>query len=119
EVQAAAWEFMKFFNSVESQVTWNLVGSYLPFNTDALDDPGLQARWNDTLSGQWLALAYEELETGIDPDFPGPLMGPYDQFRATLRDSVESMIFEDTPPEEAVAAAAADTTEALQRYIDE
>jgi sn-glycerol 3-phosphate transport system substrate-binding protein len=119
EVQAAAWEFMKFFNSVPSQVTWNLVGSYLPYNTDALDDPELQARWTDTLSGRWLAMAYEELETGVDPDFPGPLMGPYSEFRESLRGSVEGMIFEDTPPDEAVASAADETTEALQRYLDE
>lgn len=119
EVQAAAWDFITFFNSVPSQVTWNLVGSYLPYNTEAVDDPELQERWTTTLSGQWLALAYDELETGVDPDFPGPLMGPYDEFRVAIRDSVDAMIFAGESPEAVVSTAADETTEALQRYLDE
>ena len=119
EVQAAAWEFMKFFNSVPSQVTWNLVGSYLPYNSDALDDPELQARWTDTLSGQWLAIAYEELADRLRPRLPGPAHGPLRRVPRSLRDSVETMIFEGTSPEEAITTASDETTEALQRYLDE
>lgn len=119
EVQAAAWDFIQFFNTVPSQVTWNLVGSYLPYNTEAVDDPELQERWTTTLSGQWLALAYDELQTGVDPAFPGPLMGPYDEFRVAIRDSVDEMIFNGGAPADAVTEASDQTTEALQRYIDE
>ena len=119
EVQAAAWDFISWFNTVPNQVTWNLVGSYLPYNTEAVDDPELQERWTTTLSGQWLALAYDELQTGVDPAFPGPLMGPYDEFRVALRDSVDEMIFNDGEPAAVVTEASDQTTEALQRYIDE
>ena len=85
EQQAAAWDFMKFFNSLESQVTWNIDGGYLPYRTTATKDPRVVADWTNTLSGQWLAIAYDELLNGVDPNFPGPLMGPYDQFRAAIR----------------------------------
>lgn len=119
EVQAAAWDFMKFFNSVPSQVTWNLRGSYLPYNDEAVDDPALQERWTTTLAGRWLALAYDELQTGVDPAFPGPLIGPYDEFRVALRRSVERSLFGGEPVDVVVADAASETTTALQRYNDE
>ena len=119
EVQAAAWDFMTFFNSAPSQVTWNLQGSYLPYNTAALDDPELAQRWETTLSGRWLAMAYDELVEGIDPAFPGPLIGPYSEFREAVRASVEQMIFRGEPPAEVVTEAAESTTEALVRYQEE
>lgn len=119
EVQAAAWDFLKFFNSEPSQVTWNLKGSYLPYRTTAVDSSALQERWTTTLAGRWLAIAYDELLNGIDPDFPGPLIGPYDDFRAALRKSVDEIAFAGTPPADAVSEAAETTTAAIQRYNDE
>jgi len=116
EQQAAAWDFMKFFNSLESQVTWNIDGGYLPYRTTATKDPRVVADWTTTLSGQWLAIAYDELLNGVDPNFPGPLMGPYDQFRASIRTSIESMVFNGKTPESVITQAADDTTKALQDY---
>ena len=102
-----------------SQVTWNLVGSYLPYNTDAVDDPALAERWTSTLSGRWLALAYDELLTGVDPAFPGPLIGPYAEFREAVRAAVEEMVFADAAPADVVAQAAEETTAAIEQYNDE
>ncbi len=119
EVQAAAWDFMKFFNSQSSQVTWNLKGSYLPYRTTAVDTPAIQDSWTNTTAGRWLAIAYDELLHGVDPNFPGPLMGPYDEFRKAIRSSVENMIFNGTAPADTVSQAADETTAALQRYQDE
>jgi len=119
EVQAGAWDFMKFFNSQSSQVTWNLRGSYLPYRTSAVDTPAIQERWTQTTAGQWLAIAYQELLDGVDPNFPGPLMGPYDEFRAAIRSSIEEMVFNGGAPAEVVTKASDETTAALQRYRDE
>ena len=119
EVQAAAWDFMKFFNTQQSQVTWNLSGGYLPYRTTAVDTPAVQERWTQTLAGQWLAIAYDELLNGVDPDFPGPLLGPYDEFRRAIRSSVEDVVFNNTPPADAVRSAADATTAALERYQEE
>jgi len=116
EVQAAAWDFMKFFNSLESQVTWNIDGGYLPYRTTATKDPRVVASWTTTLSGQWLAIAYDELLNGVDPNFPGPLMGPYDQFRTAIRNSIESMVFKGSSPESVITEAADETTKALEQY---
>ncbi|MCX7620431.1 MAG: extracellular solute-binding protein [Acidimicrobiales bacterium] len=119
EVQAAAWDFIKFFNRTESQVQWNIEGSYLPYRMSAIRDPQLEDRWRNTLSGRWLAMAYDELINGIDPSFPGPLIGPYDQFRQALREAVDGLIFERTPPEEALQKAQSKATAAIKQYNDE
>jgi sn-glycerol 3-phosphate transport system substrate-binding protein len=119
EVQAAAWDFMKFFNSLPSQVTWNLEGGYLPYRTTAVETPAVQERWTQTRGGPWLAIAYDELLNGVDPDFPGPLIGPYDEFRRAIRSSVEAVVFASTSPADAVRTAADATTAALERYQEE
>jgi sn-glycerol 3-phosphate transport system substrate-binding protein len=119
EQQAGAWEFMKFFNSVDSQVTWNVEASYLPYRTTAVDSPIIQQRWTETVAGRWLAIAYDELLNGVDPDFPGPIIGPYDQFRVAVRRAVDSMVVGSTSPADAVAQAAADTTAAIEQYNNE
>jgi sn-glycerol 3-phosphate transport system substrate-binding protein len=116
EVQAAAWDFMKFFNSLESQVTWNIEASYLPYRTSATKDPRVVADWTTTLSGRWLAIAYGELIDGVDPTFPGPLMGPYEQFRTAVRSSIDNMTFNGAAPDAVVKQAAGDTTAALDQY---
>ena len=79
----------------------------------------IQERWTTTLAGQWLAIAYDELLNGVDPNFPGPLLGPYDEFRVAIRKSVEQMVFNGRPPDDVVTQAATETTDALQRYQDE
>lgn len=118
-VRAAAWDFITFVNSAPSQVRWNLEGGYLPFNVAATRDPALIERWSTTPSGRWLALAYDELLNGIDPRFPGPLIGPYDEFRAAIRNSIDSVVFASAAPADAVRVAASATTTALERYQEE
>ena len=116
EVQAGAWDFMKFFNSLDSQVTWNTKASYLPYLNAAAQDPRVVTDWTTTLSGRWLAIAYNELTTGVDPKFPGPLMGPYDQFRKAITTSIDGMVFSGKAPTDVVRQASDDTTAALQQY---
>lgn len=119
EQQAAAWDFLSWFNEPAQQARWSAEGSYLPYNTKALDEPVLQEAWTTTKAGQWLALAYEELSTGIDPEFPGPLMGPYEQFRAAEREAVDAIVFGDADPAAAAQDVQDKTTEAIQQYNDE
>jgi sn-glycerol 3-phosphate transport system substrate-binding protein len=116
EVQAGAWDFMKFFNSLDSQVLWNTKASYLPYLNAATKDPRVVTDWTTTLSGRWLALAYDELTTGIDPNFAGPLMGPYEQFRKSIRASIDGMVFNGKAPADVVKQASDETTAALQQY---
>jgi len=118
EEQAAAWDFMEWWNELPQQVTWNLEGSYLPSIGGAADDPTLQETWEGTVSGQSLAVAYEQLQ-GVDPDFPGPTIGPYFDVREVVRAAMEAVIYEGADPAQAAADAQADVTAALATYEDE
>jgi hypothetical protein len=57
-----------------------------------------------------LKIANEQVAE-IDPAFPGPLIGPYDDVRLALRDAMTAMLIEGVPPNEAITTA--------QRRIDE
>jgi len=116
EQQAAAWDFMKWWNKPDTQVQWNLEGSYLPFSMAAAKDARLIDAWKNDVAGRWLAISYDQLLTGVDPKFPGPVMGPYEQFREAMRKSLEALVFNGQAPATAVADAASQTTAALKQY---
>jgi sn-glycerol 3-phosphate transport system substrate-binding protein len=118
EKQGASWEFMKWWNQSDQQVAWHMAGSYLPFLLKAVDDPNLKTFWTTDIAGKWLAIAYKELREGVNPDFTGPLIGPYNKFRPAIRSGLDSLVFKDEDPQKAVTKAASDTTAALKEYND-
>ena len=118
EKQAASWDFMTWWNGTDQQVDWHLKSGYLPFVTKAADDPKVKAFWADTPDGRWVAVAYQELKEGVNPDFTGPLIGAYDKFRPAIRNGLDAMIFKDADPQAAVTQAAQETTAAVQEYRD-
>lgn len=116
--QSAAWTFMKWWNEIDQQVTWNLDGSYLPFVSATVDDPRVQAYWKDDLAGRWLAIAYNQMVEGVNPGFTGPRIGPYDKFRVAMRQGMDSLMFSDAEPAAAVTKANDETTKAIEEYND-
>jgi sn-glycerol 3-phosphate transport system substrate-binding protein len=119
EVQAGAWDFMKYVNTVDVQVLSNLQGGADPVLLSVPEVPEVQETWADTLSGQWLAISFDQQENGIDPEFPGPLIGPYTEMRTAIRDAVEDMILNDAEPADVLAAAQQEITDAITRYDEE
>jgi sn-glycerol 3-phosphate transport system substrate-binding protein len=117
EIQAAAWDFVKYFIQTDSQVLWTMEGSYLPILSSALEDPALQADWTSTDRGRWTATAYEGLTT-LDPEFPGPLIGPYDKFRATVRSSMDAVILNGEDVTTQLNEANSAITDELVSYAD-
>jgi sn-glycerol 3-phosphate transport system substrate-binding protein len=116
--QAAAWEFLKFLNNPESQKIIHLKGSYLPITEAVLDDPDVQAVWADDAAGQWLATAHSQL-AATDPDFPGPVIGPFAEHRALTQESLEAVIVGGEDPAAALATFEAGLNEALERYAEQ
>lgn len=112
---AAAWDFMKFFNQTEQQVTWAVEGSSFPVRQSATESPELQAYWTDTQPGRWMAEAYRGFTT-LDPDFPGPVIGPYREFRLEVKNGVEAMVLEGASPADAMAQVDQRFQEALDEY---
>jgi len=113
--QAAAWDFMKFLNSQESQLTWAIDGSVAPVGQKIADDPKLQEAWASTLGGRWLKVAYDVLG-GIPTDFPGPVIGPYDQVRVAIKKCMDRILLNGEPVDQPVKDADAEITAALQSY---
>jgi sn-glycerol 3-phosphate transport system substrate-binding protein len=115
EQQAAAWDFMKWFNSTPQQVQWALAGSGLPVVQSAVDDPKLQQKWNTTLGGKWSKVAFGVLQN-VDTGFPGPLIGDYKATREAIRNAYESVLLSGAKGPAAAAAANAKITAAAKEY---
>jgi sn-glycerol 3-phosphate transport system substrate-binding protein len=115
EVQAGAWDFVQFMLSEGPQLRELTGGSFLPLRTSVAESPGAREFFGSSLAGGWLEIANGQL-ADIDPDFPGPLIGPYDQVKLALSDSLTSVVLAGVPPEDALADAQAEIDEALRTY---
>ncbi|MFM7068445.1 MAG: extracellular solute-binding protein [Actinomycetes bacterium] len=112
---SAGWDFMQWFNSTPNQVTWTLEGSYLPVSRSAAADPTLQKNWATTRTGQWLSVAYKGI-ADLDPKFPGPVIGPYKEFRAANRAALETVTLNKRPVADAIKEANTTFQTALDAY---
>jgi sn-glycerol 3-phosphate transport system substrate-binding protein len=119
EVQAAAWDFITWWNRPETQVIWHLEGSYLPFSETAAEDAAVVESWTTDQSGSWLAVSYQQLTEGVDPQWPGPLIGPYDQFRDALENGLDAVALSGADPAAEITKAADATTAAITAYNEE
>lgn len=114
-VQAAAWDFMKFMNTPQAQAVMLTGGSYLPYVKATNDRPEVRAFYTGSLAGRWLKIANDQI-AAIDPTFPGPLIGPYYEFREAVRKSQDALIFSGRSPEEALDQAQREVDAAIARY---
>jgi sn-glycerol 3-phosphate transport system substrate-binding protein len=110
---AGAWSFLKFFLQTPNQVEWALKGSYLPVLKSAKDDPTLTQVFTTTTKGKWLSTAYQGI-SNLNPDFPGPVIGPYTEFRTETRKALDSVAFNGT----ATKTAIDDANTAFQKALD-
>jgi sn-glycerol 3-phosphate transport system substrate-binding protein len=117
-VTAGAWDFLSYFNETPNQVRWTLEGSYLPVSEAARQDPTLQEEFETTRRGKWLAVASTSLDE-LDPDFPGPVIGPYNQFRAAVRDSFERITLDGAEIEPTIDEVNSDFQDELTRYAED
>lgn len=115
---AASWDFISFSNRVEHQVRWTLEGSYLPVSEAAREDPIMVEAFETTRRGRWLATAADSLTT-IDPEFPGPVVGPYAQLTTAVRTAIERAVLDDQPVQQVVDDLDAGFQEELTAYADE
>jgi sn-glycerol 3-phosphate transport system substrate-binding protein len=120
EVQAAAWDFATYLTGARAQARMLVVGSYLPYLTAAALEPDAAAylAGEGGMAGRWLAIANDQVRA-IDPDFPGPLIGPYDEFRQHIVEAQDSLVFGDATPAAALAQAQRAIDAALARYAAE
>lgn len=76
---AAAWDYIKFLVSAESQSTWASMTGYVPVRQDALDLEPLAGTYADDPR---FLVAYDQLVSGSDDlNAVGPVLGPLRQIR--------------------------------------
>ncbi len=112
---AGGWDFLQYFLQTPNQVAWTLRGSYLPILQSAADDPALQQEFTTTLAGEGLAVAYQSLQS-LDPNFPGPVIGPYNSFRTELRTAMDNVLLSNAPIQPALDTANTRFQAALDAY---
>lgn len=118
EVQAGAWDFVKYVNQPENQALWHTEGSYLPVRQETVDSDEVTDFWANTRPGKWLQTAYEGLES-VDPDWPGPLIGPYTETRSAVRTALDSLMFAGEGADQVIPVADQTITDAIAQYNDE
>lgn len=115
---AASWDFMKFFLQTDQQVTWAIDSSYLPVQRAAIDSPRLQAYWTDTQPGRWMAVAFDGFAS-LDPNFPGPIIGPYAEFRLDVIQGIEQLADGAADVDDTIATIDASFGDQLTSYRDD
>ena len=118
EQQAAAWDFVKYVNRPENQALWHLEGSYLPVRKAAAESDEVREFWSSTRPGKWLKTANDGLQN-VDPDWPGPLIGPYTETRAAVRGALDGLLFSGGSPDDVISKGNATITTSIEEYNDE
>jgi sn-glycerol 3-phosphate transport system substrate-binding protein len=114
EEQQAAWEYIKFLSSAETQAEWFSGTGYIPTRTSSL---GLPAAQDVVAQYPQFQVAVDQLaESPSTTAAAGPLLGPYAQVRAAVATAIEEMLLTGKDPAAALADAAAQADEAIQSY---
>lgn len=100
---AAAWDFIKYVTTVESQSFWSAETGYAPMRSDAIDVDPLAA----TLAvDPRFRVAYDQINFGAEGfSAVGPALGPLREIR-TVTARMMADIYNGTPVPEALTAAA-------------
>ena len=114
--QQAAWEFVKFMSSADSQAYWHINTGYYPINAKGYNHPD-DVAWREE---------YPQFQVAIDQLHMAPLtnvtagglIGVFPEARQTVEAAMEEVMAGQATPQEALDKAAASITQAIQDYND-
>lgn len=112
---AAAWDFMKFFNSDATQVNWTKMGSLLPVTSHVQGLPELVDYLDNDEAGGLLAIAIAQMN-GVPDGIVAPVIGPYDRFRDGLHSMLARVTIDGQDPTAAITDMDAKLNEMLDEY---
>lgn len=114
--QAAAWQLVKYLAD-PAQVAALSVGSqggYIPTRSAALDDPALEALWEER---PFLRVPYDQLAAGPNnATTAGPVIGDYQGVRDAVRGAFVRMLTQGLAPKAAIREAQDEATAAIREY---
>ncbi|MCZ7530517.1 MAG: extracellular solute-binding protein [Acidimicrobiia bacterium] len=114
EQRGAAWQYIKFLSEPEQQAELHLAGGYVPTRLSAIDDPAVQARWEEEPAFRFAVDQLVESETTLAT--VGSVIGDYQGVRNAVTKALEGMLAGDLTPEEALAQAQQEADAAIQEY---
>ncbi len=114
EEQQAAWEYIKFLVSAETQAEWFSGSGYIPSRVSSHDLPPAQE----------VIAKYPQFEAAVDQlaaspvttATAGPLIGAYQQVREAVTSAIEQMILQGKEPAAALSDAASESNKAMEAY---
>jgi sn-glycerol 3-phosphate transport system substrate-binding protein len=112
--QAAAWEYISFLDSTDSQATWAAGTGYIPLRTSSAQSSVVQTVWEQTPE---FKVAYTQLTSGTQSyATAGAVLGPYDDVRTAIASAESSMFVSGVLPSAALSAASSASNKLLQSY---
>lgn len=115
---AAGWDFLQYFNSTPSQVDWTRMGSYLPVTNTVRNSPEIKDFFANDEAGKYLSVVMKQLEES-NPEFPNPIIGPYDWFRTNVQSMMERVVQQGQDPKSNLDQFHTDFQKALDDYSKE
>jgi sn-glycerol 3-phosphate transport system substrate-binding protein len=112
--QAAAWQFLKFLDTPESQATWAVGTGYIPIVKKAAASPAVKDFW---AQNPGYAVAYDQLLKGVNTAATaGSVIGPYKDVIDAIRDAENSMFLDGKSPDAAVKKGATNASNVMGDY---
>jgi sn-glycerol 3-phosphate transport system substrate-binding protein len=118
---AAAWDFMKFMAEMDQQVTWHTGTGYFPVRVDAVDNPELQAFWDENPNVLTAINQLATTETTLDDGTTnyavlGGRAGPFPAIRRILIEAYSRVLDDGLTPQEALDEAVEKANAELENY---
>jgi sn-glycerol 3-phosphate transport system substrate-binding protein len=112
--EAAAWKYITFLDSTQSQATWSAGTGFIPVRMSSTKTTTLKDLW---LKDPAFAVAYRQQVGGITtPATSGSVIGDYSDVRTAVLNAEMSMYQAGVSPAAALSTAAAQVTSILQSY---
>jgi len=110
---AAAWDFITFLDSAQSQSEWAAATGYIPLRQDALDLEPIKTTYADDARYK---VAYDQLLGSADaPTSLGPVIGPLEQVRKVTAAAVADVLT-GGDPQTALSNAAQAANDLIANY---
>ncbi|WP_235989025.1 ABC transporter substrate-binding protein [Aquibacillus kalidii] len=112
EKQKAAWEFMKYLQTPESQAKWHVDTGYFAINPAAYEEDLVKEKWEKYPE---LKVTVEQLQaTKPSPATQGALISVFPESRQQVVTSMENLL-QGTDPQEALDRAAKETNRVMEQ----
>ena len=114
EKQAAAWQYLKFLDSPETQATFSAASGYVPVRKSSVSLPPIQQQWA-RIPGY--KVAYDQLVNGVsNVATAGAVIGDYLGVRNAVRNAEEAMFSSGLKAGAALAQALQNGNAAIAAY---